>query len=418
MSEVVRALYEAYPYPDRSAQDDKVFVTRSSPLEDLRMVSLTACGGTRTPADFKRILIAGGGTGDGLVLLAHQVRESGGEVVYIDLSEAARAVAERRCQDLGLDDVVFHTGSLLDPPADLGTFDYINCSGVLHHLPDPEAGIRSLSSLLNPDGVLGVMVYGAIGRTGVYEVQAALRALVGDASLPEQVEAARRMLRQLPDSNWLSINPLCGYTEQIDDAELADRYLHPCDQAYTVAGCVELAGSAGLEIVDFTPPVIYDAAMHLADPEIRRRVAALSRFERYGFAERLSGLVICHSFFATATPAPAEPVPGEHVVPHVLGRSPVAVADEIAEAQALGIRVRGLTYSASFVPDLGVDMALRAIDGSSTLAELHAALPELARRLSPWPVFLQRFTDVYTFLRSTGTMALSVRQGASESTGS
>ncbi len=59
----------------------------------------------------------------------------------------------------------------------LGKFDYIDCCGVLHHLPDPAAGLAILRGALNDDGGIGLMVYGAFGRTGVYHLQEALRLL-------------------------------------------------------------------------------------------------------------------------------------------------------------------------------------------------------------------------------------------------
>ena len=71
-----------------------------------------------------------------------------------------------------------------------GLFDYINCSGVLHHLVEPEAGARALASVLAPHGALGVMVYGELGRIGVYHAQDMLRLVCGDAPLDQQVGLA------------------------------------------------------------------------------------------------------------------------------------------------------------------------------------------------------------------------------------
>lgn len=39
-------------------------------------------------------------------------------------------------------------------------FDLIICSGVIHHLEDPNSGINYLSNILEPDGVIDLMVYG------------------------------------------------------------------------------------------------------------------------------------------------------------------------------------------------------------------------------------------------------------------
>ena len=32
----------------------------------------------------------------------------------------------------------------------IGQFDYIDCTGVLHHLPDPAAGMRALAACSSP----------------------------------------------------------------------------------------------------------------------------------------------------------------------------------------------------------------------------------------------------------------------------
>ena len=43
----------------------------------------------------------------------------------------------------------------IEQAAALGrTFDLIVCTGVLHHLADPDAGLRALRSVLKPDGVM------------------------------------------------------------------------------------------------------------------------------------------------------------------------------------------------------------------------------------------------------------------------
>ena len=40
-----------------------------------------------------------------------------------------------------------------------GKFDLIQCSGVLHHLPDPQYGLNILSNFLAPGGGMALMVY-------------------------------------------------------------------------------------------------------------------------------------------------------------------------------------------------------------------------------------------------------------------
>ena len=51
------------------------------------------------------------------------------------------------------------------------TFDEIVCTGVLHHLANPEAALRALRDVLDPDGAMHLMVYAPYGRAGIYMLQ-------------------------------------------------------------------------------------------------------------------------------------------------------------------------------------------------------------------------------------------------------
>src|SRR6185295_2328396 len=50
-------------------------------------------------------------------------------------------------------------------------FDLVVCTGVLHHLADPDAGLAALRDVLAPGGAMNIMVYAPYGRTGVYILQ-------------------------------------------------------------------------------------------------------------------------------------------------------------------------------------------------------------------------------------------------------
>mgnify|MGYP001979372163 CR=1 FL=1 len=140
-------------------------------------------GGRRDWSVPLRALVAGGGTGDGLIQLAQVLKSAGApaEITYLDLSASAREIAEARARTRGLDTITFRTGSLLEAGAH-GPFDYIDCCGVLHHLADPEAGFRSLREALAPGGGMGMMVYAPHGRSGVYPLQEAFGAILGGLS--------------------------------------------------------------------------------------------------------------------------------------------------------------------------------------------------------------------------------------------
>jgi SAM-dependent methyltransferase len=204
------AQYEAYPYPARDAREEAKRLILGSPSH-LREIDHWVFGGRRPASQPLRALVAGGGTGDGAIMLAQQLAERApqGRVTYLDLSRASRAVAEERARVRALRNIAFVEGSLLNVAALApGPFDYIDCCGVLHHLPDPAAGLAALAAVLRPGGGMGLMLYGALGRTGVYPMQDALRLLVpagggtagpgGTGQAAVEADAGNRLAAQEP----------------------------------------------------------------------------------------------------------------------------------------------------------------------------------------------------------------------------
>ena len=83
------------------------------------------------------------------------------EVVAMDLSDAV----ETAYANVGkMPNVHVVQGDIYHPPFTRsetgGPFDFIYSIGVLHHLPDPEAGFRSLLRFLRPGGAIFAWVYG------------------------------------------------------------------------------------------------------------------------------------------------------------------------------------------------------------------------------------------------------------------
>jgi SAM-dependent methyltransferase len=159
-------------------------------------------------------------------MLAQQMASAGrpGSVTWLDRSGHARKVATARAQARKLENIAFEEGSILDlPRSGLGPFDYIDCCGVLHHLPDPAEGLAALASVLAPGGGIGLMVYAPHGRTGVYMLQDALRLLApAENPPPARVEVAKRLWKALPglDEN----NPLSRVVERMTALDREDRY--------------------------------------------------------------------------------------------------------------------------------------------------------------------------------------------------
>jgi len=389
----LRDQYEAYPYPARDPADEARRLITGSPsrLDELAHYlfagRLPAGGPAATePGRPFRALVAGGGTGDGLVMLAQHCADAGvaAEIAYVDLSRAARAIAEARAAARGLSGIEFHTGSLFDL-AELapGPFDYIDCCGVLHHLERPEAGLAALVERLAPGGGLGLMVYGRYGRTGVYELQSALASLIEPKAAPAaKVAAARRVLDSLPETNRFRRNPFLA-DHRRSEAGLYDLLLHSRDRAYTVGEVADLLAAAGLAATGFVPPRRYDPARFLADPDLAARAAALDPLDRAALAERLSGAIRTHAVYAVRRDEAADRVarPDDPAATPVLRDLDAgAVARTVAAGRPVTFVLDGVRETLAIPPDAAPILA--ALDGATPLGALRARLSEARPGLS------------------------------------
>jgi SAM-dependent methyltransferase len=376
----VREQYEALPYPARDPRDEAKRLVIGSPSHILE-IDHYLYGGRRDWSQPFRALFAGGGTGDGAVMLAQQLADRGcpAELVHLDPSQAAQRIAQARAERRGLS-LRCVEGSLLDlPTLGLGSFDYIDCCGVLHHLADPQAGLQSVVGALADDGGLGLMVYGALGRTGVYEMQALLRLVAAEGSPRERVAKARKLLSDLPETNWLARNPNLTDHESGGDAGLFDLLLHARDQAFSVEQVYALVDAAELRLVTFLEPGRYDPLSYLRDPVLRRAVGALDAPARAGFAEKLSGAMARHTFYAVRRANPVEPaaLDRDDAVPMLRGIEGPALALALGTRGVLVAGDGALKLRAP-VPVISGAIAAR-LDDRKSLGELRAELRTLVK---------------------------------------
>lgn len=403
------AQYESYPYPQRDPRDEAKRLIVGSPSH-LREVDHWIFGARRPAAQPLKALIAGGGSGDATLMLAQQMASAGraGSVTWLDRSAAARKVAGARVAARSLDNVIFEEGSLLDLPASgLGPFDYIDCCGVLHHLPDPLAGLRALVSVLAPGGGVGLMVYAPHGRTGVYMVQEALR-LLAPASQPprERVEVAKRLWRQLPDTNWLRRNPWITDHVKGGDAGIYDLLLNPRDIAFTVPKLAGMVAAAGLEIRCLVEPFRYDPDSFLTDPRLRERTAGLDPVQRAALAEATSGNMGIHIAYCVragqAAPAPAWDDPDS--VPVLRELDGPKLAATIPADGVLRIAFDGLTVPVA-LPRLAQAILAR-VDGQRSIGAIG---DELAQMGVSREAFAKDFAAVARAMERVNRLLLAAR---------
>lgn len=308
----VKAQYERLPYPPVDPRDEHRRLQRTW-LEDLPMINHYCFGGRQTFASGFRVLVAGGGTGDATIFLAEQLRGTNAEIVHLDLSMASIALAQQRAHIRRLANIRWVHDSILNiPELGLGRFDYINCCGVLHHLADPDAGLRALKSALAPDGAIALMVYGAIGRTGVYHMQQLLRLSNAGCSEQDKIAQAREVLQALPQGNWYR---RAGelYGDNDTDAGIYDSLLHTQDRAYTVEEIHAWLGDGHgftIELSDVNRgrfPYLPELTLGLEARQLRARLPAMSERARHAMSELLIGDITRHTMYLTPGAAARAP---------------------------------------------------------------------------------------------------------------
>ena len=194
---VVSAFYDRFPFPGDPLQDGP------PPGYNWRWchrsVLASVHGVIPTGQEQPRILDAGCGTGVSTDYLCHL--NPGADVVGVDISDGALAVAQERLKRSGARQAVRSLRQEQRSLLDLGDetpFDYINSVGVLHHLREPEAGLAALAKLLAPQGLLHLFLYADAGRWEIHRTQKALTLLQAGTG-GDGLRLGRELFETLPE---------------------------------------------------------------------------------------------------------------------------------------------------------------------------------------------------------------------------
>jgi SAM-dependent methyltransferase len=301
--QAVQSLYNTYPFPPEP------LLNEPPPGYNWRWHWTAVhnfCTGRKPAKQAIRILDAGCGTGVGTEYLAYLNPEA--EICGVDLSEGALKVAQTRLQQSGVmrDGVSFHHLPLEQADQLPGQFNYINCVGVLHHLPDPIAGIQALAAKLAPGGLFHIFVYAELGRWEIQLMQQAIALLQGKkrGDYRDGVAVGREIFASLPEQNRLVKREKERWSlENHRDESFADMYVHPQETDYNIQTLFELIDAAGLEFLGFSNPDYWQLDRLLGKaPDLMERAKTLGERERYRLIELLDPEITHYEFFLAKPP--------------------------------------------------------------------------------------------------------------------
>ena len=240
------------------------------------------------------VLVAGCGTWQAAkYALCHPASR----VVAIDVSTTSLDHTERLKQKYKLTNLDVRQLPI-ENAADLDhSFDHIICTGVLHHLAEPDAGLAALRSVLKPGGALYLMVYAPYGRAGVYMMQEYCR-LLGVGTSREELTDLISSLKMLPQFHPV-LSAQGGSREFMNSDALADALLNPRDRAYSVPQLFDFLERSGLVFGRWYWQAAYSPQCgSIARTPHAARIAELPEREQYAAVELWRGLMSNHSVVA------------------------------------------------------------------------------------------------------------------------
>jgi len=325
------------------------------------------------------ILVAGCGTSQAA---RYALRRPGARVTGIDFSATSVRCTEKlkRKYDLG-------TLQVFQLPIDRvheleRSFDHIVCTGVLHHLADPDAGLRTLRSVLKPDGAMHLMVYAPYGRTGVYMLQEFCRR-IGIRATDSEIQDLIAALKSLPPGHPLD-TLLREAPDFWQEPALADALLHPHDRAYSVPELFDFIGRAGLTFARWIRQAPYSAHCGVvARIPQAARLRELSLAEQYAAVELFRGTMVRHSVVVYRSDNPGGSQPVSFAGDAWLGYVPIRMPDTICVRERLPPEAAGVLINQShtcrdlFLPiDSTEELLFGAIDGDRSIGDIvEKALP-------------------------------------------
>ena len=119
------------------------------------------------------LLIAGCGTGKQVV---DATRYGNLKITAVDLSVSSITYGMRKCNEYGINNVQFIHSDILNLIDLNKKFDVIECSGVIHHMDNPNDGLKVLKKILKPGGYLKLGVYSELARKFIVEMKEYIKA--------------------------------------------------------------------------------------------------------------------------------------------------------------------------------------------------------------------------------------------------
>jgi SAM-dependent methyltransferase len=281
---VNRRFYETFQYPAAPS----IISALTERCVEVKMLNqgIGSWDHSALPPDMK-IWVAGCGRNQGFLT---GLRFPDASVLASDLSTESLASSRQAAESLNVRNVELRHESI-NTTEYREQFDYVICTGVIHHNADPASPLRRLAAAMKPDGILELMVYNRYHRLLTTAFQKAIRLLGGGKGFEHEMQVVRQIRGNLGVDNILTRRLAVERSEAV--AEFADTWLQPVEYSYTVESLASLLDSCGLEVVaqcvnqfDKAQGAI-DWNLQFRDREIAAYYESLPELQRWAISNHL-----------------------------------------------------------------------------------------------------------------------------------
>ena len=248
VSSKVRQQYEASPYPrwvNLSLRLNPASISRV-----IDEINLKLFDNTIRHLGSPTILVAGCGTGQHSIGTAKRFKES--RVLAIDLSLSSLAYAERKTNELEIENIEYMQSDILDLVHLNKQFDIVESCGVLHHMNNPMAGWKALTHCLKPGGLMNIGLYSKLARNNIVKVKEEIDKLNTDLNFQEM----RRFRGRLMESDKDHHKSIRNTTDFYSLSTLRDLLFHTQEHRFTIPQIKNCLQDLGLKFCGFEDPDI------------------------------------------------------------------------------------------------------------------------------------------------------------------
>jgi len=234
----VTNFYQVAPFPNFNKFQNKQDLTRiidENPfLKDLK----------NTIGFNKNFIEVGSGTSQLSLALAIGTNNF---IVALDPTKESLELGKNFAEQNNINNVLFFNADIFDDPIKAESFDFVWCSGVLHHTVDSRKGFAIISKWIKPKGMIILGLYNSYGRLRTNFRQVIYK-LTGKSKFGEKLVRImdpylRKRLNQEKDMAWFR-----------------DQYEHPVERKHSLDEVLGWLDENGIEFLGSIPSANCDGS--------------------------------------------------------------------------------------------------------------------------------------------------------------